>query len=146
MANSPINTDVEQLLTAKQACEAFPTPVAMPTVWRWMLKGTRGVVLESIRIGGRRYTSVEACSRFIEASANDASPNTRNTTEAIRCDGQKLCSINSASNRRSPRLNAWSALNSNGSVCRLPQLRPKTEVATIGVGSKNEIVSGDWTS
>ena len=87
MANSTINIDVEQLLTAKQACEVFPTPVSMPTVWRWMLKGTRGVVLESIRIGGRRYTSVEACSRFIEASANDASPNTRkkhNRSDSLR--------------------------------------------------------------
>lgn len=82
-----INANVEQLLTARQACAVFPTSVSMPTLWRWMLKGTRGVVLESIRIGGRRYTSMEACARFIEASSVDASPNTpkkRNRSDSVR--------------------------------------------------------------
>lgn len=32
--------------------------------YRWILKGTRGVVLESIRIGGTTYTSIEAVQRF----------------------------------------------------------------------------------
>lgn len=66
-----IDVQTETILTAKQACAAFPKHVSLPTLWRWMLKGTRGVVLESIRIGGRRYTSAEACSRFIQASAED---------------------------------------------------------------------------
>jgi len=63
-----IDSTTETLLTAKQACTVFPREVSLPTLWRWMLKGTRGVVLESIRIGGRRYTSKEACLRFVEAS------------------------------------------------------------------------------
>ena len=34
------------------------------TVWRWAKKGSRGAVLETIRIGHIRYTSQEALQRF----------------------------------------------------------------------------------
>lgn len=39
------------------------------TVHRWIKRGVRGIQLETIRIGGRRYTSVEAIHRFIEATS-----------------------------------------------------------------------------
>jgi len=39
---------------------------------RWALEGSRGVKLESIRIGGFRYTSAEAVQRFIAAMNKDA--------------------------------------------------------------------------
>ncbi len=58
----------ETLLTMKEARRAFP-PNLQPstaTLWRWVLRGCRGVVLESIKIGGRRYTTEAAISRFIE--------------------------------------------------------------------------------
>ena len=66
-------TDIsnESLLTIKQARDEFPNRVSIPTLWRWVLNGTRGVVLESVLIGGRRYTSKEACLRFIQASSNN---------------------------------------------------------------------------
>lgn len=35
-------------------------------VYRWILRGVRGVVLESVRIGGSTYTSQEALQRFSE--------------------------------------------------------------------------------
>ncbi|MBA5868341.1 MAG: DUF1580 domain-containing protein [Nitrospira sp. CR1.3] len=35
--------------------------------YRWVLRGLRGVVLESIRIGGATYTSIEALQRFGDA-------------------------------------------------------------------------------
>jgi Protein of unknown function (DUF1580) len=38
-----------------------PSPA---TIYRWALKGVRGVVLETVMMGGRRYTSVEAVDRF----------------------------------------------------------------------------------
>lgn len=34
------------------------------TIVRWMSKGLRGIVLESCKIGHRKYTSVEALGRF----------------------------------------------------------------------------------
>jgi len=36
------------------------------TILRWILKGTDGVKLEGIRLGGRWLTSVEALQRFAE--------------------------------------------------------------------------------
>jgi len=41
------------------------------TVWRWVLHGVRGRKLETITIGGSRYTSVEALQRFVEAEPAD---------------------------------------------------------------------------
>lgn len=35
-------------------------------VYRWTLRGIKGIVLESIRIGGTTYTSREAIQRFSE--------------------------------------------------------------------------------
>jgi len=38
------------------------------TVWRWMLHGVRGCVLESINIGSKRFTTLEAFTRFVEST------------------------------------------------------------------------------
>ena len=35
-------------------------------VYRWISRGVRGVILESVRIGGTTYTSKEAMARFAE--------------------------------------------------------------------------------
>jgi hypothetical protein len=43
------------------------------TLWRWALRGVRGIVLESIVIGGRRYTSREAVDRFM-SRLNESEP------------------------------------------------------------------------
>lgn len=41
--------------------------VNLSTVWRWATRGVRGVVLESLRIGGKRFTTEEAFVRFANA-------------------------------------------------------------------------------
>jgi hypothetical protein len=38
------------------------------TLWRWCLKGCKGVVLESIRIGGKRFVTAGSIERFITDS------------------------------------------------------------------------------
>jgi hypothetical protein len=38
------------------------------TLWRWCLKGCKGVTLESICIGGKRYVTATAIDDFIDAS------------------------------------------------------------------------------
>jgi hypothetical protein len=38
------------------------------TLWRWCLKGCKGVKLESICIGGKRFVTTTAIENFIEAS------------------------------------------------------------------------------
>lgn len=39
------------------------------TIWRWAKRGVRGVVLETIAVGGRRFTSREAFRRFVQATS-----------------------------------------------------------------------------
>lgn len=38
------------------------------TLWRWCLKGCKGVKLESICIGGKRFVTAAAIEKFVEAS------------------------------------------------------------------------------
>ena len=42
--------------------------VALSTVHRWIREGCRGVKLESAMRGGRRFTTKEAFTRFVQAS------------------------------------------------------------------------------
>ena len=54
----------EKPLTFAAVSRGHPTHPSVPTVWRWALKGLQGVRLESLKIGGRRFTSLEAIDRF----------------------------------------------------------------------------------
>ncbi len=50
------------LLTAgRERIASHPSPA---TLYRWALKGVRGIKLETVMMGGRRYTSDEAVDRF----------------------------------------------------------------------------------
>jgi len=49
-------------------------PVNFSTVWRWSLKGSRGVRLETVRIGSTLCTTAEAIERFIERLTNPEIP------------------------------------------------------------------------
>jgi len=55
----------EQLITLTEACKEFPRKAARPTLERWARRGSRGTVLETILVCGKRYTSKEAVARFI---------------------------------------------------------------------------------
>ncbi len=39
--------------------------VALSTCWRWCLRGIKGHLLESVSVGGRKFTTREAFARFI---------------------------------------------------------------------------------
>ena len=50
------------------------------TVWRWSLRGVRGVKLETFSVGARRFTTVEAFGRFVDgttAAAKGEQPQAR---------------------------------------------------------------------
>ena len=69
MAN--INFEQEQLLTLAEAAKRVPgrtpgKPIHTATVARWATRGVRGNRLETLRIGGRLFTSVEALARFVQ--------------------------------------------------------------------------------
>jgi len=55
----------ETLISLTGACHCFPVRCSRPALERWIRKGSRGVVLESILLCGKRMTSVEAVDRFI---------------------------------------------------------------------------------
>jgi hypothetical protein len=57
----------EELKTFRQAAESLPGRPAPSTPWRWSRRGLRGIRLESVLIGGTRYTSSEALQRFVDA-------------------------------------------------------------------------------
>ncbi len=68
----------ERPISLKDACkylgEVTGRRPAMATVWRWCSKGCRGVRLESVCIGGRRYVTIPAIERFINRSNQPAQP------------------------------------------------------------------------
>ena len=73
-----INFEFEELLTLREAVGKLPGSRAgkrphINTIRRWAAKGTRGVVLETLLVGGTRCTSLQALQRFFaQLSAQDA--------------------------------------------------------------------------
>jgi len=66
-----IDLETETLILPADVCRMFPgrkgKGISRSTVWRWMLRGRRGHKLESLIIGGQRYTTREAVCRFVAA-------------------------------------------------------------------------------
>jgi hypothetical protein len=56
----------EQRLTLTEL--ARKERVNVSTVWRWTLRGVRGIKLESFSVGARRFTTAEAFIRFVDAT------------------------------------------------------------------------------
>lgn len=66
-----INPNEEMLISLTEAAELLPARRSgkrphVSTLYRWTLKGCRGVVLESLQAGGTRVTSREALARFCQ--------------------------------------------------------------------------------
>src|SRR5438552_2514025 len=51
------------------------------TVYRWAQRGVRGVILETLSIGGTRCTSIEALQRFFDALTPERSTSAPQATE-----------------------------------------------------------------
>lgn len=60
-----IDTTTENLLSFSDAAAILPDRPHLSTLHRWRLHGVKGVQLETVLVGGRRYTSNEALARFI---------------------------------------------------------------------------------
>jgi hypothetical protein len=61
-----MNIDHEYALTLAQAAREIPGRPHVGTVVRWAARGIKGFKLETVVVGGRRFTSREAISRFVE--------------------------------------------------------------------------------
>jgi hypothetical protein len=60
-----IDRTAETVIPITEASPHFPGKPHIATIWRWSLRGVRGAFLETLVVGGRRFTSVEAIERFI---------------------------------------------------------------------------------
>ena len=67
-----IDISGEQILTLTQAAKSLPGRPNISTLWRWYTQGVRGCRLETVMIGGRRYTSVQALQRFADRLSRPA--------------------------------------------------------------------------
>lgn len=82
-----IDIQAETIVSISEAPQHIPGRPSMATVWRWVLKGTRAGKLESILIGGRRFTSLEKIQMFAEQStamANGETQHVRTSTQRER--------------------------------------------------------------
>jgi len=59
---------VEDMISLAEAARRLPGKPHPATISRWQRHGLKGKKLETVVVGGRRYTSVEALSRFIDAT------------------------------------------------------------------------------
>jgi hypothetical protein len=83
-----IDINTETILSIADAARRLPGKPHLSTVWRWITSGTRYGKLESVVIGGQRFTSAEALQRFAEQSTRAAtgrplSPSTKEREAAI---------------------------------------------------------------
>jgi hypothetical protein len=74
-----IDTTIETIISLTEACSGLPKRRAdsrpsVATLYRWSLKGCRGVILETIQIGGTRCTSREALQRFFDRLSSQSLP------------------------------------------------------------------------
>ncbi len=86
-----INIHDEELLTLSGAAKRLPhgragKPVHVATLHRWASPGgLQGVRLETIKVGGIRYTSTEALERFIaKCTADDTRQEPQTTRQRQR--------------------------------------------------------------
>jgi len=81
----------ETLISWVDASRSIPgkTVVHRATLHRWRLRGVRGHFLESILVGGSRYTSTEAIRRFIDA-CNAPTPDTAQPVAFTADQRQKM--------------------------------------------------------
>lgn len=73
-----ISLQEESLVSLRDAVNLLPKSgskrVHISTLFRWAREGVNGVVLETVHIGSRRYTSHEAIARFVRAVSSARSP------------------------------------------------------------------------
>jgi len=80
-----ISLQSETLIPVSEAPKHLPSRpsgkrVHISAVYRWIVRGVKGVRLESLKIGGGTYTSLEALQRFADALTARASPTLRMPT------------------------------------------------------------------
>ena len=88
-----IDPTTETLVSLGEAAKLLPTRRRgkrphISCLYRWTTAGIRGVVLESLQVGGTRCTSKEALSRFFQRLTN-ASPSRDETVSRRACQREQ---------------------------------------------------------
>ena len=76
-----IDLSTEHLIAIRDVPKILPPRangkvIHISAVYRWLLRGVRGIRLESIAIGGTTYTSTEAVQRFADRLSRPCSSGT----------------------------------------------------------------------
>ena len=73
-----IDLEAEHLVALRDLPSLLPRrrgrPLHLSTAYRWISRGARGAVLESVRLGGITYTSREALQRFARVASGVGPP------------------------------------------------------------------------
>ena len=76
----------ETLVPLTAACKFFPVKCSRTSIERWARKGSRKVTLETVLLGGRRYTSREAIKRFVRSQLQTEAARPAPTREMSKKD------------------------------------------------------------
>ncbi|MCH7725651.1 MAG: DUF1580 domain-containing protein [Planctomycetes bacterium] len=94
-----IDSFQDELIPLSHIARSLPNQPSPACLWRWHRRGVKGVRLETIVVGGRRYTTRAAWEEFVrrttaEADRENADESTGRTKENRRklTDAGLLCS------------------------------------------------------
>jgi hypothetical protein len=78
----------ESLIRMARVAAIVPDRPSLCTIWRWRTRGVGGRKLETVTIGGRTYTSVEAVARFAHQQGGSDAPVIRTPAARERAIGK----------------------------------------------------------
>ena len=89
-AKMAIDVKKEQAITLSDVPNHIPKrrgkKVHYSTVYRWVTKGSRGRILESVLVGGVRFTTIEAIERFLNSES----------CRSVSSDGSVMAAVDAA--------------------------------------------------
>jgi len=97
MSTDPVGSD--DLFSFPQASKLVQGHPHVSTFHRWRLRGIRGVKLETVLVGGRRYVSRESLRRFCEElNAADSHSSESATARSRRREQEKAAAESDCTN------------------------------------------------
>ena len=68
---NPLDLLTEDLIRLNEVPKVLPSRVDVSTAWRWAMRGVGGIKLETVKIGGKKMTSRQAVTRFIQSTSQN---------------------------------------------------------------------------
>lgn len=86
----------DSLIPIKKAPKHIPTNPSLATVYRWFQKGCRGVILQTVLIGGRRFTKPAWIDEFIASTQSTPDASLTVSEAHKRCEAALDDELNSS--------------------------------------------------